>query len=136
MSTTQPFLTTAQGTRRFACSAVAVQAIIVKADERVLLLSSPTKNRPDEWQVISGGLEVDKKYKSIFTLASQWCATLHIAAIPGLRMPRRREKGAVAGGFECKRLGTAGDGRQRTEDGTQDGRGSARTSRRGRHHGV
>ena len=55
MSTTQPFLTIAQGTRRFACSAVAVQAIIVNADERVLLLSSPTKNRPDEWQVISGG---------------------------------------------------------------------------------
>lgn len=43
MSTTQPFLTIAQGTRRFACSAVAVQAIIVNADERVLLLSSPTK---------------------------------------------------------------------------------------------
>jgi ADP-ribose pyrophosphatase YjhB (NUDIX family) len=57
MSTTQPFLTTAQGTRRFACSAVAVQAIIVNADERVLLLSSPTKNRPNEWQVISSGLE-------------------------------------------------------------------------------
>ena len=57
MSTHQPFLTTAQGTRRFACSAVAVQAIIVNAAERVLLLSSPTKNRPDEWQVISGGLE-------------------------------------------------------------------------------
>src|SRR5262252_3425838 len=57
MPTHQPFLTTAQGTHRFACSAVAVQAIIVNADERVLLLSSPTKNRPDEWQVISGGLE-------------------------------------------------------------------------------
>jgi hypothetical protein len=57
MSTIQPFLTAAQGARRFACSAVAVQAIIVNADERVLLLSSPTKNRPDEWQVISGGLE-------------------------------------------------------------------------------
>src|SRR4029434_3694065 len=55
--TTQPFLTTAQGTRRFAYSAVAVQAIIVNADERVLLLSSPTKNRPNEWQVISSGLE-------------------------------------------------------------------------------
>jgi ADP-ribose pyrophosphatase YjhB (NUDIX family) len=57
MSTPQPFLTTTQGTRRFACSAIAVQAIIVNADERVLLLSSPTKNRPDEWQVVSGGLE-------------------------------------------------------------------------------
>ena len=57
MSTHQPFLITAQGTRRFACSAIAVQAIIVNAAEQVLLLSSPTKNRPDEWQIISGGLE-------------------------------------------------------------------------------
>ena len=57
MSTHQPFLTTAQGTRRFACSAIAVQAIILNAAEQVLLLSSPTKNRPDEWQVISGALE-------------------------------------------------------------------------------
>jgi ADP-ribose pyrophosphatase YjhB (NUDIX family) len=57
MSTHQPFLTTVQGTRRFACSAVAVQAIILNATEQVLLLSSPTKNRPDEWQIISGALE-------------------------------------------------------------------------------
>lgn len=57
MSTPQPFLTNAQGTRRFACSAVAVQAIILKEDERLLLLSSPTRNRPGEWQIISGGLE-------------------------------------------------------------------------------
>jgi ADP-ribose pyrophosphatase YjhB (NUDIX family) len=57
MSTHQPFLTTVQGTRHFACSAVAVQAIILNAAEQVLLLSSPTKNRPDEWQIISGALE-------------------------------------------------------------------------------
>jgi len=50
-------MTNAQGTRHFACSAVAVQAIILDADERVLLLSSPTRNRPGEWQIISGGLE-------------------------------------------------------------------------------
>jgi ADP-ribose pyrophosphatase YjhB (NUDIX family) len=56
MSMQQPFMTDAQG-RRFACSAVAVQAIILNADERVLLLSSPTRNRPGEWQIISGGLE-------------------------------------------------------------------------------
>ena len=53
----QPFMTNAQGTRHFACSAVAVQAIILNADERVLLLSSPTRNRPGEWQIISGGME-------------------------------------------------------------------------------
>src|SRR5512132_651423 len=57
MSTHQPFLTSTEGTRRFACSAIAVQAIILNAAEQVLLLSSPTKNRPDEWQVISGALE-------------------------------------------------------------------------------
>jgi hypothetical protein len=53
MATNQPFLTAVQGTRRFACSAVAVQAIILNAAEQVLLLSSPTKNRPDEWQIIA-----------------------------------------------------------------------------------
>jgi hypothetical protein len=37
MSTHQPFLSTAQGTRHFACSAVAVQAIIVNAAEQVLV---------------------------------------------------------------------------------------------------
>lgn len=57
MPTPQPFMANAQGTRRFACSAVAVQAIIVNVDERLLLLSSPTRNRPGEWQIISGGLE-------------------------------------------------------------------------------
>jgi len=56
MPTPQPFMIAAQG-RRFACSAVAVQAIIVNEDERTLLLSSPTRNRPGEWQVISGSLE-------------------------------------------------------------------------------
>jgi hypothetical protein len=59
MSTHQPFLTTIQGTRRFACLAVAVQAIILNAAEQVLLLSSPTKNRPDEWQRVSIGCRVD-----------------------------------------------------------------------------
>jgi ADP-ribose pyrophosphatase YjhB (NUDIX family) len=34
-----------------------VQAIIVREDERLLLLSSPTRNRLGEWQVISGSLE-------------------------------------------------------------------------------
>ena len=57
MPTPQPFMLNAQGTRRFACSAVAVQAIIVNADARLLQLSSPTRNRPGEWQIISGSLE-------------------------------------------------------------------------------
>src|SRR5215510_3502273 len=74
--------------------------------------------------------------KGIFALSSRWCATLRIAALHGLRMPRRMGEGTVAGGFGCERLGTAGDGRKGTVDGTQDGRGSARTSWRGRHHRV
>jgi ADP-ribose pyrophosphatase YjhB (NUDIX family) len=53
----QPFMTAVQGARRFACSAVAVQALILNADERILLLSAPTRNRLGEWQIISGGLE-------------------------------------------------------------------------------
>ena len=52
----QPFMTSTHE-RRFVCSAVALQAIIVNAAERLLLLSSPTKNRPGEWQIVSGGLE-------------------------------------------------------------------------------
>jgi ADP-ribose pyrophosphatase YjhB (NUDIX family) len=51
----QPFVTDAQG-RNFACSAVAVQAIILDADERILL-ASPTRNCSGEWQIISGSLE-------------------------------------------------------------------------------
>ena len=47
MHTPHPFMDDAQG-RRFACSAVAVQAIIVDADERILLLSSPTWNLPND----------------------------------------------------------------------------------------
>jgi hypothetical protein len=54
--TPQPFVTDKKG-RLFACSAVAVQAIIVDADECILLLSSPTRNCADEWQVISGSVE-------------------------------------------------------------------------------
>jgi hypothetical protein len=34
-----------------------VQGIILKADARMLLLSSPTRNRPGAWQRVSGELE-------------------------------------------------------------------------------
>ena len=43
--------------RPFAASAVAIQAIIINQDEQFLLLSSPRRNRANEWQVVSGGLE-------------------------------------------------------------------------------
>src|SRR5215510_11397182 len=62
--------------------------------------------------------------------------TLPSVAIHGFDMPLRTGEGTVAGGSRCERLGTTGDGRQGRADGTQDGTGSARTSLRGRHHGV
>lgn len=52
----QPFVQTTKG-RRFAASAVAIQAVVVNADEQILLLSSPKRNTNGTWQVVSGGLE-------------------------------------------------------------------------------
>lgn len=43
--------------RPFATSAIALQAIIINEDEQFLLLCSPRRNGPDEWQTVSGGLE-------------------------------------------------------------------------------
>ncbi len=57
MANSQPFITNAKGTRRFACSAVALQAVVVSPEEKILLLSSPTRNPDGAWQVVSGGLE-------------------------------------------------------------------------------
>jgi ADP-ribose pyrophosphatase YjhB (NUDIX family) len=57
VSNLQPFISNKSGTRRFACSAVAVQAVVVNPDETTLLLSSPTRNPDGAWQVVSGALE-------------------------------------------------------------------------------
>ncbi len=57
MSNLQPFITNKKGTRRFACSAVALQAVVVNPEEKTLLLSSPTRNPNGAWQVVSGALE-------------------------------------------------------------------------------
>jgi ADP-ribose pyrophosphatase YjhB (NUDIX family) len=43
------------GQRTFACFPVAVLAIIIAPDERVLLLNHPA--HPGEWEVVSGALE-------------------------------------------------------------------------------
>lgn len=43
--------------RAFACSAVALQAYVINEKREVVLLSSPTRNRPNEWQVVSGAME-------------------------------------------------------------------------------
>ena len=53
----QPLITNTKETRRFACSAVALQAIVVSGDEKTLLLSSPTRNPDGAWQVVSGAME-------------------------------------------------------------------------------
>ena len=60
MPNQQPVITDANGRRRFACSAVAIQSVIVNQDQKVLLLSSPTRNRDGAWQVISGALEAEE----------------------------------------------------------------------------
>jgi ADP-ribose pyrophosphatase YjhB (NUDIX family)/GNAT superfamily N-acetyltransferase len=56
----QPFMTTADRQRRFSCSAVAVQAVLVNDREEVLLLSHPVRNQGESWQVVSGALEAEE----------------------------------------------------------------------------
>jgi len=57
MTNSQPLISNIKGTRRFACSAVALQAVVVNSEEKILLLSSPTRNPDGAWQVVSGALE-------------------------------------------------------------------------------
>ena len=57
MQDLQPFISNKKGTRRFACSAVALQAVVVSPEEKILLLSSPSRNPEGAWQVVSGALE-------------------------------------------------------------------------------
>ena len=54
----QPTITSADGTRHFACSPVALVMFIVDEEERILLLSSPPKRKRDNgWEAVSGALE-------------------------------------------------------------------------------
>ena len=46
--------------RVFPAYPIAVQALIIDENDRYLLLSSPSRNGNNEWQVISGGLEADE----------------------------------------------------------------------------
>ncbi len=58
MDTNQPIIHGAGKRKRpFATSAAALQAIIINDEEKILLLSSPTRNQENEWQVISGALD-------------------------------------------------------------------------------
>ncbi|MCA9955180.1 MAG: NUDIX hydrolase [Ardenticatenaceae bacterium] len=54
--TQQPLIVSQSG-RPFATSAIALQAIIINDEAQFLLLCSPRRNEPNEWQVVSGGLE-------------------------------------------------------------------------------
>ena len=60
MPNRQPIVHDMSGRRRFACSAVALQAVIMSPEERLLLLSSPTRNLDGSWQVVSGALEAEE----------------------------------------------------------------------------
>lgn len=68
MSTPQPLIADSQG-RRFARSAVAVQVIVVDADEHVRLPSALTRNHPCARQVIGGRLKGEKRVRG-------WCLML------------------------------------------------------------
>jgi NADH pyrophosphatase NudC (nudix superfamily) len=46
--------------RPFPTSVVALQAIIINAEEQFLLLSSPRRNGQNEWQTVSGGLDAEE----------------------------------------------------------------------------
>jgi len=60
MPNQQPVISDVKGRRQFACSAVGLHSIIVNQDQKVLLLSSPTRNKDGTWQVISGALEAEE----------------------------------------------------------------------------
>ena len=51
----QPHITTVDGNRRFACSPVAVLAIIVNEREEILLMAHPEQQ--GGWQVVNGAME-------------------------------------------------------------------------------
>jgi len=51
----QPYITTADGKRKFACSPVAILVFIVNEREELLLLAHP--KRGGSWEVVNGALE-------------------------------------------------------------------------------
>jgi ADP-ribose pyrophosphatase YjhB (NUDIX family) len=60
MPDSQPFIRDISGARRFACSAAAVQAVVVSPEETILLLASPLRHPDGAWQVVSGALEAEE----------------------------------------------------------------------------
>jgi 8-oxo-dGTP pyrophosphatase MutT (NUDIX family) len=55
MENLQPHITTVDGKRRFACTPVAILAIIVNEREETLLMAHPKQN--GGWQVVNGAME-------------------------------------------------------------------------------
>lgn len=55
MPSQQPYVTTADGRRRLACSPVAILVFIVNEQEEILLLAHP--RRGGSWEVVNGALE-------------------------------------------------------------------------------
>lgn len=55
---TQPYLTTVDGKRKFACSPVAVMALIVNEREEILLMCHPDQR--GAWEVINGAMEAEE----------------------------------------------------------------------------
>ena len=60
MPNQQPIVIDVSARRQFACSAVALQAVIVSPEETILMLSSPSRNQDGAWQVVSGALEAEE----------------------------------------------------------------------------
>src|SRR5262245_36029735 len=58
MPNQQPIIADASGRRMFACSPIAVLPIIVREDERILLLAHP--KRHGAWEVVNGALEAEE----------------------------------------------------------------------------
>ncbi len=55
----QPIIVS-RGGRPFPTSAIALQAIVINDAEQCLLLSSPRRNKQNEWQTVSGGLDAQE----------------------------------------------------------------------------
>ncbi|MGD2158256.1 MAG: NUDIX hydrolase [Anaerolineales bacterium] len=58
ISSQQPYVTSINGKRRFACSPVAVMAFIVNERQEILLMKHP--DQQEGWQVVNGAMEAEE----------------------------------------------------------------------------
>ncbi|MGC1377058.1 MAG: NUDIX hydrolase, partial [Anaerolineales bacterium] len=59
MPNQQPVVIDVNG-RPFACSTVVIYSIVVNPNQKILLLSSPTRNNDGAWQIVGGALEAEE----------------------------------------------------------------------------